>query len=105
MTRAMLYFSYRWITPHQTAFIGGFFMSENMRGNMDQQLFAFFAFAISLLRTFTVVMLAWFTLRELDKRMGFVFKDWWEKADDKDKVYYLAARCVAVFLAFSICMA
>lgn len=72
---------------------------------MDQYLVAFFAFSLSLLRTFTVVMLAWFTLRQLDKRMGFVFKTWWEKADDKAKAYYLAARCFAVFLAFSICMA
>ncbi|ELB2912191.1 MULTISPECIES: hypothetical protein [Vibrio] len=72
---------------------------------MDQYLIAFFAFALSLIRTFTVVMLAWFTLRQLDKRMGFVFADWWKEADDKAKAYYLAARCFAVFLAFSICMA
>ncbi|MEZ9525705.1 hypothetical protein [Enterovibrio norvegicus] len=72
---------------------------------MDQYLIAFFAFTLSLLRAFTVVMLAWFTLRQLDKRMGFVFKVWWDKADDKAKAHYLAARCFAVFLAFSICMA
>lgn len=72
---------------------------------MSQELVTFFAFAISLLRTFTVVMLAWFTLRQLDKRMGFEFAEWWKNADDKAKAHYLAARCFAVFLAFSICMA
>lgn len=72
---------------------------------MDQSLIAFFAFAISLLRTLTVVTLAWLTLRQFDKSMGFKFADWWKEADDKAKALYLGARCFAVFLAFSICMA
>jgi hypothetical protein len=72
---------------------------------MSQELVALFAFALSLLRATTVVLLAWFTLRFFDNRMGFVFADWWKKADDKAKAFYLAARCFAVFLAFSICMA
>jgi hypothetical protein len=72
---------------------------------MSQELIAVFAFAISLLRTLTVVTLAWLTLRQFDKSMGFKFADWWKEADDKAKAFYLGARCFAVFLAFSICLA
>lgn len=72
---------------------------------MEQYLIAFFAFAISLLRTLSVITLAWLTLRQFDKSLGFKFADWWNKADDKAKAFYLGARCFAVFLAFSICMA
>tara|TARA_R110001606_G_scaffold339509_1_gene487585 strand:- start:128 stop:346 length:219 start_codon:yes stop_codon:yes gene_type:complete len=72
---------------------------------MSQELIALFAFLLSLGRALAVVLLAWFTLRWLDIRVGFTFKEWWEKADDKSKAIYLAARCFAVFLAFAICMA
>lgn len=72
---------------------------------MSQEIIALIAFALSLVRTTTVVVLAWFTLRWLDKQMGFVFADWWRDASDRSKAIYLAARCFAVFLAFAVCMA
>ncbi|WP_139281672.1 hypothetical protein [Vibrio aerogenes] len=71
----------------------------------DINFVAVFGFLISLFRSFVVVALAWFTLRWLDYRMGFVFKTWWSELDGHSKAIYLSARCFAVFLAFSICMA
>jgi len=72
---------------------------------VNQEFVALIAFALSLGRALAVVLLAWFTLRFLDKRIGLNFKNWWDKADDRSKAIYLAARCFAVFLAFAICMA
>ncbi|MDN3611341.1 hypothetical protein ACODM8_16795 [Vibrio ostreicida] len=72
---------------------------------METYLFTFFAFAVSLLRTLTVVMLAWLTLRLFDKSLGITFANWWNHADDNAKAVYLGARCIAVFLAFSLCLA
>lgn len=72
---------------------------------MSQDYIAVIAFILSLGRALAVVLLAWFTLRWLDVRMGFKFRDWWGGADDRSKAIYLAARCFAVFVAFAICMA
>lgn len=72
---------------------------------MDQYLFALIAFALSLLRTVSVVVLAWVVLRQLDKSIDFNFASWWEFADDRSRSIYLGARCFAVFLAFALCMA
>ena len=91
---------------YRASLMRGFFMPViSEESHVNQELIALVAFCLSLARALAVVLLAWFTLRWLDGRVGFTFKNWWDKADDQSKAIYLAARCFAVFLAFAICMA
>ena len=71
---------------------------------MDQGIIALFAFLLSLVRVYAVIVFAFYTLRFLDTRIDFKFSEWWVGADDNAKAIYLAARCFAVFVAVAICL-
>ncbi|CAG9297589.1 hypothetical protein [Celerinatantimonas diazotrophica] len=70
---------------------------------------SFVSFVISLIRSGTVVLLAWFTLRFFDRSSHLTFYQWSSRVDDKYHQIamglYFGMRCLAVFLAFAIGMA
>ncbi|WP_165872672.1 hypothetical protein [Celerinatantimonas diazotrophica] len=70
---------------------------------------SFVSFVVSLVRSCTVVLLAWFTLRFFDRSSHLTFYQWSKRVDDKYHQIamglYFGLRCLAVFIAFAIGMA
>ena len=59
-------------------------------------------FGLKILTALIAFVIVRLTLSNLDKVVGFDFKDWIEDADDNAKATYLGARIIAICLLFGV---